>query len=466
MKNKMRDAMNAVLAEACNALPGANNLLTGSKTRAATALQGILAAHIEKKHKKDDDAVAMASALIEHQDFPAALTKTENIFLEVIKDHKQGITKEVVGITISAYPGGISLSGLCGSYNLSYSTDKLQDNWDKCTACPERVQDIIALIRDEMAVIMPGVDLSSIREGVDPKGRQAILHPGWDEKCIFGEHAFVIDNARDAHGVLSNIREWVQYRLKDYAKRREDALSLLKQKDMIRNTVAKAITVLAPDLPLNIIDVEIRSRWNGAEMFLIFEGTGFDLRPGRIESKMKSNKDLDHYVRHNLPGIIAAQRKLRERMDGNDQANVLIEEPFARLLMQKYGDAWMDKVADIMSKRGGSSDKDEGWKAKMTQGVLRGTFKINDKAYWRCGSLNVRTALPEVVIMQLPGRLISEIVEHPYFGPNARIVSASNKDSYQRFPDGTYGFAFSHVTMLTDVPSLRIGDFQKMAKAA
>lgn len=471
MKHKMRDAMLATLSDACDALPGAGRHLRGSRTRTATAARTLIAASICIAYRKGDDAVAEARKAVEHPEFPLAIERIEEIY-RLAGSSKAGQILSLAGHKVEA-SYRVSLPGTYTNYVPSHAEDIVIDEWLHRVPCQSRIDDIVRIFVEEMAARMPDIDRSDIRHRMTDKAEHAIAYPGWDDRCVFGDCVMGIQVRPFAHGKLSEVRQSIRRTIDAVVKRRDQAAVLHARSNEMRAAIDAAIAKHAPDLPFNLVDLEMRDNHGNVRVHLMYEGTGFNFRPAPIESIMK--KDLEHYVAHVLPGIVNAQRQLRSRMDGGDPDNVLIEEPFARLLMARHGDGWVDKVDGILSKRSGDGDKEAGWTAKFMQGVLRGDFQLADRVQWRQGTLCVPNDLPDTVLMQLQGKLLAEIVQHPHFGDGTRITAAERMYGYQQDANGNYAKdrngkyvkGFTHLAIKTDVPSLRIGDYRRpMAMAA
>ena len=470
MKHKMRDAMLATLSDACDALPGADRRVQDSRTRLATVARSLIAASIVTAHRKGDDAVAEARKAVEHPEFPLVIERAGEIYepggsntLRIVSlaGHKIEVTHRV------------SMPGAYDNFVPSHAEDALVEEWSNRVPCKSRIDDILRIFLDEMETRMPDIDRSRIEHCMTEKNEHAISYPGWGEKCVFEECRMGIQARPYAHGRLSDVRKNIGHVIDAVIKRRDQAIVLHAQTNEMRAAIEASISKHAPDLPFNLVELEMRDYHGTVRVHLTYEGTGFNFRPAAVESIMK--KDIDHYAAHVLPGIINAQRQLRSRMDGGDPDNVLIEEPFARLLMARHGDRWVDRVDAILSTRSGAADKEAGWTARLAQGVLRGGFQLTDKVRWDQGILSVPTDLPDTVLMQLQGRLLAEIVQHPHFGEATRITAAKRVYGYQkdaaghyaRAKDGSYLQGFTHLAIKTDVPSLRIGDYREtMAKAA
>lgn len=471
MKHKMRDAMLATLSSAIDALPGADRLLQGSRTRMATVAGTLIAGSIRAAYRKGGDAVAEALKAVKHPDFPMVIERVDEIYkLAGRTTQTQIVMLAGHGIEV-AYR--VSLPGIYANQMPSHAEDVLFDEWLDRTPCQSRIEDIVRILDEEMAVRMPEIDRSGIRQFTTDKGEQAIAYPGWDDRCVFGSCRMALQGRPFAHGTLSDVRRSIGHMIDAGAQRCEQAAVLHGRINEMRAAIDDAIARHAPDLPFNLVDLEMRDTHGTVRVHLTYEGTGFNFRPAPIASVMK--RDLDHYVAHVLPGIINGQRQLRSRMDGGDPDNVLIEEPFARALMARHGDGWVDKVDEILATRTGASDKEAGWKARFTQGVLRAGFDLADGVQWEQGTLCVPTDLPDTVLMQLPGRLLAEIVQHPHLGDGTRITAAKRmygyrpdgQGNYVKDKNGRYVTGFTHLAIKTDVPSLRIGDYRRpLLKAA
>jgi len=470
MKHKMRDAMLATLSDACDALPGADGRVQDTRTRLATVARSLIAASIVRAHRKGDDAVAEARKAVEHPEFPLVIQRAGEIY-------ETGGSKTVRTISLAGHDvevsHRVSLPGAYDNYVPSHAEDSLVEEWTNRVPCRSRIDDIVRIFLEEMEARMPDIDRSRIGHCMTEKNEHAVAYPGWSEKCIFEECRMGIQARPYAHGRLSDVRRNIGRVIDAAVQRRDQTAELHARANEMRAAMETAIAKHAPDLPFNLVGLEMRDYYGNVRVHIAYEGTGFNFRPAPIESVMK--KDLDHYVAHVLPGIINAQRQLRSRMDGCDPDNVLIEEPFARLLMARHGDGWVEKVDGILASRTGAADKEAGWTARLAQGVLRGGFQLTDKVRWEHGTLWIPTDLPDTVLMQLQGRLLAEIVQHPHFGEGTRITAAKRVYGYQKDATGNYAKdkngqylqGFTHLAIKTDVPSLRIGDYREtMAKAA
>lgn len=55
--------------------------------------------------------------------------------------------------------------------------------------------------------------------------------------------------------------------------------------------------------------------------------------------------------------------------------------------------------------------------------TLRGYMHFGPELYWGRGQLIIGTRLPEAVLMALEGRLMTEVIDHPYIPRTLRIAS-------------------------------------------
>jgi hypothetical protein len=65
--------------------------------------------------------------------------------------------------------------------------------------------------------------------------------------------------------------------------------------------------------------------------------------------------------------------------------------------------------------------------------IMRGNMHFGPELYWSNGQLIVGARMPEAVLMALEGRLMTEIVDHPYMPRTLRIASMRQERTSSRW---------------------------------
>ena len=465
MKNNILKKVEAIISDACEALPGANNLIRDSRTRAATALKTVLVTAITYAYEKskkdiyvhDVDPVALARETIFHPDFANAL----DVIPDVIKDINnlwQDIT--LAGIPISNKSIGKVKN--IGSYKLSYAEDLLVYYTDMIP-CPERIKDIIDLYHYQITEHLPEIDADLIRYEADSQGKSFIVFQGWNEKCIQEELRDEITGSYFAHKPLNYVANRINFEISQQIERKKIATEVAKNAADIERKITEAIERIAPELNLEYRGIEILHGQCKYKTKIIYEGTTFDFQTGEVVSIMSKDRNncvtTDHYVKHVLPSLVQGQRLLNKRMSAEDATNVLVEGPLVRHMMEIFGADWVKEARAICAIPTGKKFTSAGWNARLSQGVLRGSIDLSPEVKWSKGSLHVNCVVPESVITDLPGKLLSEVVEHRFFGPETKILSASNTKRHHWNYNANKSEYNSVLLLRTNIPDLRLNDF-------
>lgn len=443
MKNGKRIALETILRDACGALPSSETLICGSATTMGTACAKLLVRSIENACKEDPalDAEDLARQAAAHPDLPADALRLIEATVEM--EFRKPKTIDIAGypFEIKHYiepktPGG------WGLFYPSYTEDLLYGYGDAKPAAEPRIAEIVGALGDELVRTLPEVEQPAIRFS-EIKGEPAVTCIGWDESCTRRPIEIKLNHAC-GHQPMAEIRRLLEYRVQAFRRRMLGEPDLRRETDDLMIRVAEAIARTAPDLPFHLRDYAVTEYGTDIRVDLRYDGIGTDLLPTSISSRVK--KDADHYLAHVLPGLVNNQRMLHSRIDGSDPRNLLIETPFARLLMNRYGEGWIDQAVRVTH----GAVKTEDWEGRVIQGVLRYRFSPAEDVRWEFGELRVPTRLPTTVRMLLRGRGLAEVVEHPYFDAGTLITSASDATTFQG--------EFLHLRIVTDVPTLRIGD--------
>lgn len=463
MKPNLRKTMKKMVSEACEALPGADKLINGSQTRAATALTGLLIAAIQRVCQNNPGSthpIDLARRTVFHDGFRKAFAQLPRIFTpdEVYPPHKRFIA----GMPVS-YAADVQVCNW-GSFQLSYAEDMLTTSKDR-SPCAKRICDILALFRAEMFAHNPTADPEIIRCITDAGGNKYIVFPGLNEVFVPAIISININTRNFAH---SRINACFRHEIsRTFTEQKQRALyidNMIEYAQKIEIEVKTALERIAPELQLQIQRVETKHRGLDIIAIIIYEGLGFDFQKAEIRSEMRQG--LERYIKHSLPGIVHAQRLLQMRMPTQDPANVLIEAPLVRHMMEQFGSDWLAEAKTIIAFPDGKKYKTAKWKARLSQGILRGSMKLSSQVEWRSGELLVEAGLSDSAIAGLPGKLLSEVVEHPYFGPETRIIAASGKTRYRKNDAGQY-MPYALLVLRTNVPDQRLNDFlEPLAKAA
>lgn len=463
MKANLRKTMINMVSEACEELPGANELVNGSRTRAATALKGLLIAAIQRVCQNNPGSthpIDLARKTIFHDRFRTAFAQLPEIF-----------TPDQVYPPNMRFLAGLPVSfdtevQVCrwGAFKLSYAEDLLSTPKDT-VPCGQRVSDILDLFRKEMAAQIPTADTSLIRSEIDANGKYFIVYPGFNEVCLPEDIKVDINSRFCAHDKIdTRFNNTVWHQISTQVRRADYAANLPAHACDVELKIKAALERIAPELPLEYQGIQVFDNGEFLAETVIYEGLTFDFETGEVRTKLSN--DVERYIKYSLPSIVRAQRLLHERMPSGYLSNVLVEAPLVRHMMEQFGGYWVAEAYAITGSPSGKKYKRSNWSARVSQGILRGSFKLSSEVHWRNGELHVETTIPDTAVGGLQGKLLSDIVEHPYFGLETHIVSARKKTLFRKNADGPYE-PYSVLILRTNTPELRLQDFgAALAKAA
>lgn len=446
-KAQTRAQIEAVIAPAIAAFPGATRTFEGYAASHGTAYRELLVLAIlqERQRGLGKDMLARTHALLASPLFSVGTMEALATLIASGLNRTMNLpaVQITVDTTVSMVHGAVMLNGVHGSLHPSADVDALVGSYD-ITASPRRIRQVRGMIQGLLD--NPGADpvdaiATDPRDVGDPIDAGHYVHfavPGCDE--TYADGACIQVYARSmAHRPLAEVAGAIIPQIRQIARRRDERDAVMAQAERIRQAAETALAgtdhrVLSVR-PLDQSGVAFHHD-------VTISGLGDDLRPAEIVLQVWPTPTvtpeagtLDRFVTVKIPQFLRSQAKLASKGAPAGMGDYLIERPLARMLKHTFGQdmrSLLDEVAERGTYDSGlhrSADSGHrGVRLHMTmdRGVIRGRFDIAPGVHWHEGSFRMPQAMiPETVAQDMRGRPITDVVAHGWLDDSMVIEAVS-----------------------------------------